>query len=363
MITTYRFRIKDSSCKNKLKRMARSVNLVWNFSNEIVRANWQKSRKYTNEKELSLLTAGSCDLLGINSRTLQATYETLLKKIKIHKYIKYRSKKSLGWIPLKYLGVSIKNGKVKYNKVKYNIWQDRDLPKSTKIKHGSFSEDSRGRWYVNLVCEVSDEDYFREQAKKDTKVGIDPGIKTILSLSDGIKYERDNITNLFAKALANAQKRNKKKNQKNLYAKMKNKRLDFNHKASETVAKSYEIVFFGDIKTGNITKSNRAKSVNDATLYQIKTFIAYKAIRRHGRMLVTNERNSTVTCSVCLTKTGPSGLSGLSIREWTCSNCHCSHDRDTNAAKNILRIGQDTLSLGVKPKQGKSKKLGGCHGL
>ncbi|MDQ3231468.1 MAG: transposase [Pseudobdellovibrionaceae bacterium] len=62
-------------------------------------------------------------------------------------------------------------------------------------------------------------------------------------------------------------------------------------------------------------------------------------------MLEINERNSTVTCSVCLQKTGPRGLMGLGIREWSCV-CGAVHDRDHNAARNILRLGRETLSLG-----------------
>ncbi|HYX33868.1 MAG TPA: zinc ribbon domain-containing protein [Oligoflexus sp.] len=69
------------------------------------------------------------------------------------------------------------------------------------------------------------------------------------------------------------------------------------------------------------------------------------ASRRGGRLLEINERNSTVTCSVCLQKTGPCGLSGLGIREWSCPS-GVVHDRDVNAATNILRLGRETLSLG-----------------
>ncbi len=61
-------------------------------------------------------------------------------------------------------------------------------------------------------------------------------------------------------------------------------------------------------------------------------------------MLEINERNSTITCSTCLQKTGPSGLSGFGIKEWICS-CGAVHDRDHNAAKNILRVGRYTLSF------------------
>jgi hypothetical protein len=85
-----------------------------------------------------------------------------------------------------------------------------------------------------------------------------------------------------------------------------------------------------------------AKGVYDSGWSQIKTFLAYKSIRRQGRMLVQNEQNTTITCSECLKKSGPSGLSGLGVREWKCE-CGTVHDRDVNSAINILRLGHETL--------------------
>ena len=68
-----------------------------------------------------------------------------------------------------------------------------------------------------------------------------------------------------------------------------------------------------------------------------------KSVRRGIVSKEMNENFSTVTCSTCLLKTGPSGLSAIGVRKWVCSNCKSTHDRDVNAAKNIFRMGHHTL--------------------
>jgi putative transposase len=78
--------------------------------------------------------------------------------------------------------------------------------------------------------------------------------------------------------------------------------------------------------------------------------LAYKAITRGGVFLEVSEANTTQTCSECgcLPASRPRGIAGLRIREWRCADCGRVHDRDVNAARNILRIGQDALVEGAQ---------------
>lgn len=77
--------------------------------------------------------------------------------------------------------------------------------------------------------------------------------------------------------------------------------------------------------------------------------LSYKAMRHKGRMIEVDERMTTQVCSACgATPQGrPEGIAGLGIREWTCSECGAVHDRDVNAARNILRLGQQSLVEGA----------------
>ena len=346
-IITYKFRLKDGNAIKKLKAMAGAVNFVWNYSNDIMRTNWKKSRKHTNEKDLSPLTKGASKDLPINSQTIQATYQELLVRTKqFKKQLRFRTAKggkNLGWIPFKGQTVIFCGDYIVYDGEKFRLWQHRRLPDGAVIKTGSFAQDSRGRWYVNLQVEIPDSEYFLEASPSNSEIGIDPGMKTVMTLSNGKKYERPNITKQYETKLANAQRRKKKRQAKKINAKIKNSRLDFNHKVSHEIAKNHEIIFFGDAQSSKLAKTRMAKGVLDSGWAQIKTFLAYKTIRRQGRLIVQNEQNTTITCSSCFKKTGPSGLSGLGVREWKCEECAAIHDRDVNSARNILRLGHGSL--------------------
>ena len=347
-ILTYRFRLKDGNKAKVLKILAGQTNFAWNVCNEVIRENWRRSRKYTKKSDLNKITRGASTQLDINSQTVQAVAnELLLRTKKCKKKIRFRTAKggkNLGWVPFNGQTVKFHGGYVDYNDFRFRLWQHRPLPKSAVIKTGSFSEDSRGRWYVNLAIEIDGAEYARPSPDASSVVAIDPGMKTVMTTSDGEKLDRDNLTKIYAEKLGKAQRYNKKKQVKNIHAKIKNRRLDFSHKATEKLASNYELIFFGDANSKKLVKTKMAKGVTDAAWGQIKTFLAYKTLRRQGRMLLINEKFSTITCSVCLERSGPSGLSGLGIREWKCSVCNSVHDRDLHAAKNILRLGHKTLS-------------------
>jgi transposase len=206
------------------------------------------------------------------------------------------------------------------------------------VLSGSFSQDAQGHWYINLACEVSQ----IETRHSVEDVGIDLGLKTSAVLSDGIVIENKAEFRKLEVKLGKAQRAHKKKQAKKIHAKIKNKRRDFLHKETTKVAQTYHTVFVGDV-SGKFVQSGNGKSSTDASIGVIRDLLKYKAIRHSGHFYEVNENFSTVTCSSCHKKTGPSGLSGLGVREWICSECHCRHDRDVNAAKNILRVGRDSL--------------------
>lgn len=344
MITTYQFRIKDANKIKELKQMSYDVNMVWNHCNEFIRKRWKESRKYTSKYSLDPLTKGSSGFLKINSQSVQMVAYELADSLKqFKKPIRFRSKKkSLGWIPFQGQTFKFHGNSFVYNKKIYKIWKSRDLPINSVIKCGSINEDSRGRWYVNIQIETNE---LQEKALINEAVGVDLGLKTLATCSDGVVYDRANLTKKYEQKLAKAQKYGKKRQAKKIHSKIKNSRMDFNHKVSHDLVKTYATVIVGDVSSSKLIKTKMAKSVHDAGWSQLKMFLKYKAIRHSGTFLEVNERYSTVTCSSCLNKTGPSGLSNLKIREWSCNICGSLHDRDVNAAQNILRFGHETLRV------------------
>ena len=345
-IITYSFRIKDSQKRKVLEKMSGSVNFIWNFCNDTAIQALERSH-WISKFELSNLTAGSSKLLGLHSQTLQAIceeYATRRKQFKKTK-LNWRSRKkgALGWVPFKSSAIKIINEDcVKYFGHEFRFWKSREI--EGKIKCGSFNEDSRGRWYVNLQVEVEE---TRRAGNKE--IGLDLGLKTFATGSDGVKRKTGRWYRKYERRLAYAQRYKKKRLRKTIHAKIRNKRKDELHKLSDKLVKDHGLVVVGDVGGKKLAKTKMAKSALDAGWSDFRTMLKYKAVRRHGVFVVVNEHNTSRTCSSCevIPTSAPRGVQGLGVREWVCSNCNTRHDRDVNAALNILRLGHQSLGSEV----------------
>jgi IS605 OrfB family transposase len=185
--------------------------------------------------------------------------------------------------------------------------------------------------------------------KTNKSIGIDLGLKTIATLSDGRTLDRENQTIKYANKLAMAQRARKKKLVKNIYAKIANVRNDWAHKQTTKLVNEFDTIVIGNVSSKKLVKTRMAKSVLDAGWGQFKSMLAYKAIALGVDYKMVDESFSTVTCSVCFEKSGPSGLRALRVRQWICGKCGTNHNRDVNAAKNILaRFGHETPIKGIE---------------
>lgn len=355
-LTTVRYRIKDETTAKHLNKMAGSVNFVWNYCNEVNFERWRKFRKTFSAFDLNKKTAGCAKDLGLHSQTVQAVAEEYAKRSKQFRKPKlsWRSKnRSLGWIPFKASGVKVEGDTVKYQGRTFRFWLSRAI--EGNVRFGSFAQNAKGNWFVNLVVAEAD----RGRIRTGKQVGIDLGLKTIATLSDGQELNRENLTKKYEQKLAVAQRARKKKQVKAIHAKIKNKRKDWNHKKTTELVQDYDYIAVGNVSSSKLKKTRMAKSVSDAGWSQFKTMLEYKAITLGVEVKEVNENFSTVTCSTCGERTGPSGLSSLRVREWVCSSCGTSHHRDVNAATNILLSAQGIV------RRRESLALqgwGGCQG-
>ena len=121
------------------------------------------------------------------------------------------------------------------------------------------------------------------------------------------------------------------------------------HKFSTQLVAGNAAIFVGDVSSQKLVKTKMAKSTLDAGWAMLKTMLEYKSQQAGIVFEVVNESYSTQTCSCCgaLPHSSPKGRAGLRIREWTCSVCGAVHDRDTNAARNILAAGHRRLAEGI----------------
>jgi IS605 OrfB family transposase len=349
--------------------MAFEVNQVWNAANELScdfswvpipevgYMNLQTSefdlnkelRDIRDKRNLSIGAATVQSVIGQHARSRKQ-----FRKNKLNWRASSGTKKALGWVPFKKAGIKLVNGQIRFCGQHFGVWDSYDL-KQYHLGTGSFSEDARGRWYFNALSKVE-----VAPSKGNNSIGIDLGLKTVATGSDGTRLERRRFTDEYAQALATAQRANKAKRVKAIHAKIKHSRGDAIHKFTTAMAENYGAIFVGDVSSKKLVKTRMAKSVLDTGWGMLKTQLEYKAMARSVVFAEVNEKYTTQTCSCCgaICQNSPKGRAGLGIREWTCVGCGTLHDRDVNAAKNILRLGHQSLAVGIPLLSAQAAALG-----
>ncbi len=160
------------------------------------------------------------------------------------------------------------------------------------------------------------------------------------TLSTGEKLPNDRFGRRAAEKLAKAQRARKhKRHIAKLHAKVANARADFQHKLALDLVRRFDYIAVGNVSAVKLARTRMAKSVYDASWSSFRNKLRYKAIAHGATFEEVDESGSTQSCSSCGSKdstTRPKGIAGLRIREWACSGCGVEHDRDINAALNIL---------------------------
>lgn len=352
-VITYKFKLKNGF--NRLSILSNKVNYIWNYCNQTSSYAIKKDRKILSEFELNNLTAGTSKILNINSYVVQSVTEyyyksrTQQRKSKLNWRSSTGRRKSLGWVPFKNRAVKINNdNSVIFMKNKYKFIKSREIV--GEFKTGCFVQDACGDWYICLVFKIS------TQIKTNKlSVGIDLGQDAIATTSDGKIFKNPKYTQKYANKLAIAQQSNNKKMVTRMYRKIKRSRIDNLHKISFEISNTYSNVIVGNLQL----ESN--KHTNDASFRGLVTLLKYKVSRLGGTLLEINEAYSTKTCNSCLDESGPSGLKDLAVREWTCESCGQTHQRDINAAKNILVFGYKHLkTFDELPVSQNEESLGGA---
>jgi IS605 OrfB family transposase len=345
MILVYRYRVK--SLNGLLNAQAKAVNFVWNFCNDTQKFALKHAKQWPSGFDLNMLTVGSSKELGIHSGTVNAVCEQYAKSRsqKRRPWLRYRGKKSLGWVPLKGRDLKREGLAFRFAGNTFRVFHSRPLPEG-KVKDGTgFARDARGNWFLNICIEVVDA-VVRAPVRG---VGIDLGLKDFAALSTGEKIGHPRHLNRLAEKLAAAQRAKKKRFATNIHARIANGRRDFLHKVSHRIVRDFDYIAVGNINAAGLAKTSMAKSVLDAGWSSFRGMLRFKAIRHGAWFQEVDERFTSQLCSACgcLPATRPKGIADLGIREWQCSDCGALHDRDTNAALNILRVGHHSPVVGI----------------
>ena len=221
------------------------------------------------------------------------------------------------------------------------------------------------RYYVSFCIQIDD----IGQTKGTGEVGIDPGVHSVITLSDGTKYvlpkslkKLDQRAKYYQKRMSKRYVRNAKtqskrymkakaKHQKALRRKNQIKR-DFLQKATTEIVKKNNFVAWEDCKASRLMKNHKlARSIGESCWCMIKTMLEQKCKMHRAKFVsVEPQKASTQTCSHCGNRLVGNDKLNLSDRVYRCPICGYIENRDVNAAKNILKFSKQTLA-GAQPSE------------
>jgi len=226
----------------------------------------------------------------------------------------------------------------------------RAMPENSIIKSTTISKNTDGRYYASILVETESQ----LQPMTGKEVGCDVGLKDLLITSDGLKFKRPTDLPQIAKTKQLLKVKQKQfarteKSGKNhgalrlqvarLYSKLTRQRNEYYHLVSRFLVDNYDSVYVEDLSSKNMLQNRKlSRSIHEAAWATLTRMVAYKSSRM-GRTYHRINRfyPSSKTCSSCNYKLEKLDLG---TREWACPNCGVFHDRDVNAAKNVLRVGQ-----------------------
>jgi putative transposase len=347
---TFRLKVRSESYR-WLNAAAIEVNQVFNYCNEtafLAARRTDRKRKWLSGFDLCNLTAGATEYFDhIGADTIQrvcteyAEKRNAARRLKLRWRVSRGSRRSLGWVPFKAKNIKRRGRHLRFCGKTFRVFEAGRLEGMT-WKQGCFAQDAVGDWWLCLQVEVEAETSY---APKEG-VGIDLGLKDTAVTSEGERLEAGRFYRGRERKLAVLQRRGHKRQAKRLHRKISRCRQDACHKFSRKIIDRYQNIYVGDVSSLKLVQTRMAKSVLDAGWGRLKRMLQYKGEYAGRSVHIVNERNTTRACSSCGALTGPSGLRHLVVRHWVCAHCGEWHDRDVNAARNILRAGSRCRTSG-----------------
>ncbi len=206
------------------------------------------------------------------------------------------------------------------------------------------------KWDCSVVCDIGP---APEKRAVSTAVGIDLGLTSLVTLSDGLKVENPRWVRKHERRIAEAQrllarKQRRSKNRlharevlRRAYQRATDARTNYLHHVSKWLVGKYDLIAHEDLKIQNMARSKLAKSIMDAAWGQLLFQLKYKAESAGTYVVAVNPRGTSIRCSGC----GNAVPKTLRDRQHICGCCGLSLDRDHNAARNVLTLGMSVAGL------------------
>ena len=323
--------------------------------------------EWKKQDDLQFLSEVSCVPLQQGLRHLQKAFSNFFDGRA--KYPTFKKKRNGGSAEFTKSAFKFRNGQVFLAKCSEPLpvrWS-RELPKGATPTTITVKLSPAGRWTVSLLVDVE----IEPLPKCSNEIGVDLGVTSLVALSDGEKIANPKGFNAKRRKLKKAQKAlsRKQKGSNNrhkarlkvakVHQEIADARKDFLHKLTIRLVRENQTIAVEDLGLKNMVKNRKlALSITDASWGELVRQLEYKC-DWYGRTLVKIDRwvPSSKRCGKCghIVEKLP-----LNIREWDCPNCGARHDRDINAAQNILAAGLAVKVCGANVRPDRHKSDGSC---
>src|SRR6266516_3012742 len=240
------------------------------------------------------------------------------------------------------------------------IWS-RPLPQGAQPSTVTVSKDAAGRWHVSLLV---DDPTVLPLPRARGEVGLDVGLTALVTFSTGEtvanpRHERQDRVrlakaqrSLARKEPGSANREKARRRVARIHARIADRRRDHLHKLTTRLIRENQVIAVEDLSVPNLVANHRlARAISDAGWGELRRMLEYKC-EWYGRGLILVDRwfPSSKTCSACGHRVA---AMPLSVREWTCPTCGTLHDRDVNAARNVLTAGLAVAACGadIRPQR------------
>jgi putative transposase len=366
ILKAYKFRIyPDKEQQTKLNQTFGCVRVLWNHlvANFNSYGTEEYQEKYS-EKEIKSnpdlfflkdVSAASLQQKRMDFNETKSQFFNKTRKVKLGRMkFKKKSNKQSYRLPNQKFKLDQDNSLIQLEKIgKVKVVLDRKI--KGDFRSVTVSKTPTNKYYVSILVKTS----VNLLPSTGNMVGIDVGLKDLFILSNGIVANNPRWFRESQSKLAKAQKHLSRKKRGSaryekqrlkvarIHEKIANQRSYFTHNMSSSLIKNFDVIVTEDLNIAGLKKTNLGKSISDAGWSEFIRQLDYKS-QWYGKTFVKIDRfyPSSQICSSCGHK---DGKKSLDIREWTCSNCGIKHDRDLNAANNILVKGySDLTGLSIK---------------
>lgn len=363
ILKAFKFRIyPDKEQQDKLNQTFGCVRLIWNqlVQNFNSYGTPEYQEKFS-EKEIKQnpdlfflkdVSAAALQQKRIDFSETKNQFFNSKRKTKLGR-MKFKSKRNRQSyrLPNQKFSLNQENKTIRLEKIGYvPVVLDRIVPVDADYRSVTVSKTPTGKFFVSILAKINT-DLLPQTGRA---VGIDLGLKDLFILSNGDSVSNPRWFRESQTKLARAQKHlsRKKKNSKRyekqrlkvakIHEYIANQRKHFLHNITTTLIREFDVICLEDLNISGMKKTRLAKSVSDVSWAEFIRQLEYKC-RWYGRSVVKIDRwyPSSQLCSSCGHR---DGKKPLSVREWKCSNCGTHHDRDLNAAHNILQKGWSDLT-------------------